>query len=381
MMVPGQRRPQDLATGRVLFGTDFGGWGGGERKLLEYACALTDRGWGVALLSPEGELRRKAQAADVPAYLWPPRASWTSLGALMDEISPDVIHLMSYGRRTRLCANVAGSRRILMILSVSALAFPRGIRSRRFVRQAAAVLAASETVRKELLASGVRVRHLETIPHIPGNAARMRPERPPFAADSKRGTVVGWVGRLDPVKRLEDAIKAFAAFRDTNPESILRVAAAECSYGDVGTQEYARHVRATAQALGVAPSIEFRIDEEDIGGFLNSIDIFISSSERETFSRSVFEAMLMARPIVATRARAVSDLISDGVDGLLVNVGDVEGLAAGLRALTNDRDQARVLGRAARERATRIAAESDPVTSLERVLRRVLDRNQGKELL
>jgi glycosyltransferase involved in cell wall biosynthesis len=233
-------------------------------------------------------------------------------------------------------------------------------------------------VYEDVLSTSVRIQYLEMIPHMPADAASMRATRPPFGR-SASGTVVGWVGRLDPVKRLEDTIKAFALFRETDPAAVLRVAATDCSYGSVNAQEYERRVHATVRALGIARWVELMINQEDIAGFLDGVDVFVSSSERETFSRSVFEAMMMERPIIATRAAAVSDLINDGVEGLLVEVGDVDAIAAGLQALMIDPGRARRLGIAAHARAARIAAE-DPITKLEHVLWRVVPANPVEEV-
>ena len=65
------------------------------------------------------------------------------------------------------------------------------------------------------------------------------------------------------------------------------------------------------------------------------------------------EYMESARPIVATRVGGVPDLIEDGVHGLLVEPGDVPGLAAAIRLMLTDREGARRMGEAARERRRR----------------------------
>jgi glycosyltransferase involved in cell wall biosynthesis len=184
---------------------------------------------------------------------------------------------------------------------------------------------------------------------------------------------VGWIGRLDPVKRLEDAIVAFAALCDAAPSAKLRIAVGTQSFGRLSANEYREYVRRLVQSLGIAHRTEFHEDVADVYSFLDDIDVFVSSSERETFSRATYEAMLMGRAIVSTRAAAVTDLISDGENGVLVDVGDVEGLARSLVALINDREHAVRLGDAARADALRLAEQYDGETRLEELYTEVLN--------
>ena len=60
------------------------------------------------------------------------------------------------------------------------------------------------------------------------------------------------------------------------------------------------------------------------------------------------EALAAGRPVVATRVGGVPDVVTDGSDGLLVGVGDVEGMARALERLARDADLRRRLGDAGR---------------------------------
>ena len=65
---------------------------------------------------------------------------------------------------------------------------------------------------------------------------------------------------------------------------------------------------------------------------------------------SILEAMAHGLPIIATRVGGIPELVRDGVDGLLVDAGDVEGLAAALSTLALDADRRRACGQSARAR-------------------------------
>jgi glycosyltransferase involved in cell wall biosynthesis len=74
-------------------------------------------------------------------------------------------------------------------------------------------------------------------------------------------------------------------------------------------------------------------------------------SLQDAFPTAVLEALLRARPVVASRVGGIPEMIADGVTGLLVPAGDERALAAALRSLLQDPARARQLGQAARAAA------------------------------
>ena len=80
----------------------------------------------------------------------------------------------------------------------------------------------------------------------------------------------------------------------------------------------------------------------------DGFDVVISASDAEGLPNVVLEAAAAGCPIVATSAGGTSEIVMDGSTGLLVPVGDTEGLAAGLLRLLQDRGLAARLGGAAR---------------------------------
>ena len=89
----------------------------------------------------------------------------------------------------------------------------------------------------------------------------------------------------------------------------------------------------------------------DIRDWLERADVFVHTSRWEGFGIVLLEAMLAGLPVVATRVSAVPEVVADGETGVLVEPGDVDGLAAALEALLTDRERARALGDAGRRRA------------------------------
>ena len=83
---------------------------------------------------------------------------------------------------------------------------------------------------------------------------------------------------------------------------------------------------------------------------VQSCDLFVLASVREGFGLAPAEAMLLERPVLATTAGGLVEVIEDGCSGLLVPPGDATALAHGIEKLMHDAPLRAKLGRAGRER-------------------------------
>jgi trehalose synthase len=79
-------------------------------------------------------------------------------------------------------------------------------------------------------------------------------------------------------------------------------------------------------------------------------DVVVQKSLAEAFGLTVAEAMWKARPMVASRVGGIQDQIEDGVSGTLVAPTDLEAFGRAVDRYLSDRERARVVGEAARER-------------------------------
>jgi glycosyltransferase involved in cell wall biosynthesis len=130
--------------------------------------------------------------------------------------------------------------------------------------------------------------------------------------------------------------------------------------GDLGK------VERYAAAMNMAARVKMRgwLDQEASEQLLSRAAAFVLPSYAEGLPMSLLEAMAAGCPVVATRVGGIPDLITDGVDGLLVAPGDPHALAAALQRILRDPAFARQLGNAARRTiANRYTAER----SLERL--------------
>lgn len=92
---------------------------------------------------------------------------------------------------------------------------------------------------------------------------------------------------------------------------------------------------------------------EDMPALFASVDILVLPSYREGLPKGLIEAAACALPLVTTDVPGCREVVTDGVDGLLVPVRDARALARAIARLLDDADLARALGHAARGKALR----------------------------
>jgi glycosyltransferase involved in cell wall biosynthesis len=78
---------------------------------------------------------------------------------------------------------------------------------------------------------------------------------------------------------------------------------------------------------------------------LAATDVFVLPSRIDSFGIVYLEAWACGKPVIGARAGGVPDVIEDGVDGLLVDFGDVAGLSSAIQTLLDNPQQAQRLGR------------------------------------
>lgn len=152
--------------------------------------------------------------------------------------------------------------------------------------------------------------------------------------------VVVVASRLDPCKRIEDAIAAARAV-----PGVRMFIAGETS-ADPG---YAARVRGLADGdvirfLGLHP---------DMPGLFRAADVVLHAGLVEGMPLALVEAQACGVPVVAYRVAGVPEAVRDGETGLLADPGDVGQLTENLRTLVSNPEMRRCLGRAAREEVLR----------------------------
>jgi len=145
-----------------------------------------------------------------------------------------------------------------------------------------------------------------------------------------------------PVKRVLDCIKIFAKVRENASVRLLMV-------GDGPERGPAEHL---ATKLGVRDQVDFLGKQNQVERLIRLAHVLLMPSEMESFGLAALEAMACGVPAVATRVGGVPELITDGEDGFLESVGDIDRLAERALQLVTDEKLHDRMAAAARKTAT-----------------------------
>ena len=88
--------------------------------------------------------------------------------------------------------------------------------------------------------------------------------------------------------------------------------------------------------LGLQDAVHFIGFRQDISALLNGLDVFVLSSVSEGFSLATVQAMACGIPVVATRSGGPEEIVSDGFNGILVDVQVESQLAQAIRLVAAD---------------------------------------------
>jgi glycosyltransferase involved in cell wall biosynthesis len=135
---------------------------------------------------------------------------------------------------------------------------------------------------------------------------------------------IGFIGRLDPVKRIGDLVAATARL---GADYRLDIYGEGAERGQIERQ---------ITALGIGERVKLHGTVPRSREALAMMDVLVLPSSAEGFGLVLIEAMAAGVPVVATDAPGIRDVVSDGNTGLLVPIGDVEKLAAAIRSVRED---------------------------------------------
>ncbi len=171
--------------------------------------------------------------------------------------------------------------------------------------------------------------------------------------------VIGTASALRPRKRIEDFVELVRrlARRD---ERVTGVIAGEVMAGD---EEYGRQIERQIDEAGIRGRVKMLGHVEMIESFMQGIDVFVSTSEYETFGNSVCEAMACRRVVAGYEGGSVKEVVGD--TGVIVQTGDLDELIERVGGLIGDNDRRNELGELAWRR---VARTYSPASSLRQLL-------------
>ncbi|MGA2382381.1 MAG: glycosyltransferase family 4 protein [Gemmatimonadales bacterium] len=333
-------------------------WGGGQRQLRLLAAGLKRRGhrcW--AVVRPDTQLAGEVARAGVPVVPLAPVIEWDPtavhrLRALLTEVGADVIHAHS-GHAVALAALASvGTRTRLVVTRRVALPLRRNPVTRWKYARATRIIAVSEHVREILLAGGIADSRIGVVrsgvdlaqPQAPAREATLAS----LGVDPRRLLVVMVSALVPPHKDPETFVAAIAA---------ARAAGCDCQALLVGAGPLLGAAERACRRAGLDGVLRLTGFRGDALELLAAADVAVLSSRDEGLGTTLLDAMQAGVPIVATAAGGVREVVRDGLDGLLVPVGDGVALGAAIARVLSDPELGDALAESGRERVQAFSIE------------------------
>lgn len=367
------------------------GLGGSERQLLVLLQHLDPERFEHHLVvfnpSPYGEIHRELQELGIPVVTIPPLCRGVPARArflyrTLRRLAPDIVHSWTAHDNpyAGVVGRLAGVRARLGSLRTqsprkTARSTSMGIRPRIYrwlvLHGVARLVVNSETAARDLRELGLPARRI----HLLRNCVPLVPLTPESRVDlSDLGIeppdrVIGLVGNLREVKNHLFFVDAMARVLPSHPDvRVLLVGQPLPSEPD-----YPRRIEERIDHHGLKARFVLTGFRPDVPALLRRMDVCCLTSKSEGMPNVVLEAMAAARPVVATRVGGVPELITDGDNGYLIELGDVQGFADAVRRLLEDPATAIEMGRRGRQRAERDHGCAEAARGLAAIYAEALD--------
>lgn len=152
--------------------------------------------------------------------------------------------------------------------------------------------------------------------------------------------VIGTAGAME-------AAKGFRYFLEALP--LILATRGDCEFVAAGAGPDEGALRRLARELGVVDHITFVPNVFNFSASLSAMDVFVMPSIRQGLGTIMLEAMARGKPVIATRAGGVDEVIDDHRTGLLIPPADSKALAEAVLKFLKDPEMARRIGRHGQE--------------------------------
>ena len=274
------------------------------------------------------------------------------LSRLLRGLRPDVVHSRNWGAfDSVVAARLAGLRTVVHGEHGREASDPQGLdpRRNRLRKVLSPLVSRFVTVSLDLrswLITAVRIpAHKVVTIHNGVDITRFCPADSAEARDALglpiAATVIGTIGRLDPVKDQAGLIAAFSGLAESGASPILAI---------VGEGPSRPALENEIRQRGLSDRVRLLGERRDVPAVLRAFDVFVLPSRAEGMSNTILEAMATGLPVIATDVGGNPELVEPDVTGRLVPAGDPPSLEVALRAYVTDPYLRSLQGKAGRER-------------------------------
>ena len=182
------------------------------------------------------------------------------------------------------------------------------------------------------------------------------------------GRIVGWKGQDFFIRAIADARRTDASIRGliVGDDS-----------GRDGAADFIAGLRSLIEELDLGDSVRFSGHRSDIPNIMKSADAVIcASSKPEPFGRVIIESMAVGTPVIATDAGGASEIIENGVNGMLVPIRNSDAIAKAILRLTRDNALAETIRSAGLRSVTDHYTVARHVDRISEIYRNILGSQQ-----
>jgi glycosyltransferase involved in cell wall biosynthesis len=254
---------------------------------------------------------------------------WCSIIRTIRKIDPDLVHAQS------LASGIPAliSKKLLHIPYAvwgqgSDVYFPKGflvLTPKKVIKNADAAIALTENMKMAMQ----KIYHRDIVVVPNGITLSDQPDKPGMNDLMSPGKSVLYVGRLETVKGVRYLIRAMKQVCDTIPDARLII---------IGDGKEREMLEALSVQLGIQKNVQFagEVPHEKVLSFMRQAGVFVLPSLSEGFPMVIIEALACGLPIVASRVGGVPEILTNAVNGYLVEARDDRTMGDSILLLLQD---------------------------------------------
>lgn len=288
------------------------------------------------------------------------------------DANPDIVHCWLYSANIwgRLAAILAGHKKIIVAYRGGHLAYCLFLRILEFftagkVHHLANSLACADmTARKtgvnpakyDVIYNGVDIERF----NVPSIKEQLK-KQCNIPNDAK---IITMVGRLTESKNHFMLLKIAKKIKQEN---------LNCHFLIVGHGELESYLKRTAFELNVEKIVHFLGLRHNVPAMLKSSDIFLYTTLFEGFPNALAEAMTAGLPIVATNFEGADEVLTNGKEGRIIKINDINSAVAAIEYYINNPEYAELIGKAAKEKIINYLSIAKMVENTMKYYERILN--------
>ena len=187
--------------------------------------------------------------------------------------------------------------------------------------------------------------------------------RKDFASEGEK--IIMHASNFRAVKRVGDVVRVFAKIRENIPAKLVLI----------GEGPERLFVQQLTKKLKLTEDVHFLGAQDDTGPLFLCADLFVLTSELESFGLTALEAMACGVPVIATETGGLPEVITQGETGYLLPIGDIQKMAERAIHLLSNTEQHNLFRRQARIRARQHFNADRIIPQYEAFYREILNKS------